>query len=444
MKLGPGLALREDPLTEEEDTPSPYAGHILNVCGVLLSPDDSGVSPSEFLAELYEIGDELEAISSRVIGLLRRAEFFSKFGHFSINVPPGEPVAHFLAILGRFSLFPTEVCVDILVPDLVAFLRTQVFSAHRAVRLLALNCLKNFSEDSDSCRNVICLSSIVPDLSSIVFSSIDPDLLPVSKAVLCALLACGSAATHLNVFRHLSMFLLQTGDYLSAIQMLLFLSEEKHRSLVFLNEGFCRLILKLLSDHHDDQQFMLPCLKFLTIRSEFPDEADVYFRLNSLRIFKGIVDANPMKSEWICWVIGNVLKTVPDSIPVFYELELFEFVESLIVEGEFRARARAVVVLARLIGQNSNVVFRQRDRVLAMLLESVEVLLSGSHRTVARILEMYLAVIDMEMKEASHRFVTALQEDETVATLAGLIGGESEEYATLAREVCRVLEVPFD
>jgi hypothetical protein len=443
MKLCVGLTVQKELLTEEEDTPSPDEERILEVCRVLLSPDGSEVSPSEFLAELYEIGDELEAISPRLIALLRFPKFFSRFGHLSRDVPPGEPVAHFLAILGRFSLFPTDVCIDLLVPDLITFLRTQLFSANRTVRLLALNCLKNFSEDSDSCRHVICASSIIPDLSSIVFSSIDPDLSALSKVVLCALLACGSAATHINIFRRLSMFLLQTGDSRSAIRMLLFVSEEKNRSPAFLNKCFCRLILALLVNRHDDQQFMPLCLKFLTIRSEFPDEADAYFRLNLLHIFRGIIDGNPIKSAWICWVIGNVLKNVPDSIPVFYELELFEFMESLIIAGEFKAKAPAVVALSRLIDQDGDIVFTQRNRVLTMLLESVEVLLSGSHRTVARILEMYLAVIDMEMMETSHRFVTALQEDERVATLAVLIGGESEECAGLAQAICRVLDVPL-
>jgi hypothetical protein len=437
------IRAEENHLTEEEDTPSPDAEHVLEVCWGLLSPQDSGLNPSEFLAELYGICDELEAISRHLIGRLRALQFFSHFGHFSKKVSPGEPAIQFLSILRGFSLFPTDVCVDLLVRDLLAFFQRQLFSANRTARLLVLDCLQNFSEDSDSCRKVICASPIIPCLSTIVFSSIDHDSSVLSKAVLCALLACRSAAAHINIFRRLSMVLLHTGDYLSAFRMLLFVSEEHCRSSAFLNEGFCRLILTLLVDCRDDQQVMQLCLKFLTIRSEFPDEAVIYFRLNLFHVFRGIVDGDPMKSAWICWVIGNVLRSVPDSIPVFYELELFEFVESLIIDGEFKVKAPAIVVLARLIAQNGDVVFRERDRVLALLLESVELLLSGSHRTVARILEMYLAVIDMEMKTRSYRFITALQEHETVTTFAELIGGKGE-CARLAQNVARALDAPLD
>jgi len=193
-----------------------------------------------------------------------------------------------------------------------------------------------------------------------------------------------------------------------------------------------------------DDTFVFLYLKLLMIRTEIEAEAKMYFESGIFNVLDSLRTPDAKRIAWVCWPLANVIWNVRDSVRAFFECGFFEFIENAIFEGEFQVKPAALMVLIRLIGRDHNFVRMEKERVLALVVESFELLLSGSLMMAGKILGMYREMIAIEETEGSRAFVDLLLEHGMAGRIAGFAESGNDECAPIAVQLCEILDAQED
>jgi hypothetical protein len=382
-----------------------------------------------------------------LIRFLRSRNFFQRFSVRCRELESPESIQCFLTVLLHFSFLPVEVCVDLLTPILLGFLRKHVFSSIVEIQKLAIDCLKTMAEDSenssaDQCRRKMCVDFVIQDLSLFVLTTGERGLSGKCVDLISQLLSCDAAAAHLCCIRRTADYLLKKGDCRAAVRLLLFVAEVSPvGSQPFASPEWVRSILSVFRWAQADDDVALPCLKLFLCRTAYPEEAVVYFESGILRTLKECITGEPRRTSWVFWVIGNIVQNVTGALSEYFELGLFDVVSSVIGDCSYETRASVAVLLARIIAKKAEIEFVNDARVLVMLTEAVELLQLASERTVLLILEMCLTIVRLESAAGVAAFTEILREDGCATNLIALVSAPSQECATIATELCSFLDI---
>jgi hypothetical protein len=421
----------------EEEEESCDSGAIVDICQRFC--ENSSVPTTE-LSELSNCGDDLEGISADSIEQLERKGFFATFGNRSLEFDSPEEIVQILTVLDHFLLYSTKVCLSLLTARMVHFLRRQLFSHTLLIRKLALQCLESLSGDSGESRQSLCNWGFVSELCSLVLSPIDTDCSNFASELICTLCSCDLAGRHLDLLSKVALFLLNKGNLVHSSRILLFVAESHPRPYqLFCDARFAAHFLPIFCRNQDNEHFVLFSLKFLTIRMDFVEEAEVFVGSGLFETLLSVLSANSRPSKWICWVIGNALQSVPGSIENFFVLGLFDFVEHMIESGDYEAKSAASMVIVRIVKQRLILEFVQEERVMRLLIEMMELLESGSQRTIRSILSMALDVARLEESQGCRGFLDALACENCGQALEHVLEGEFDDCSLLAGQLLEMM-----
>jgi hypothetical protein len=416
---------------EEEDCES---SPIIDVCRQFV---ENPRTPVIELKTLFEYGDDLESISGDSIQLLLSQDFFSVFGDRVCEFQTTAEIYQILAVSNHFLLYPTSVCRALMRPRLVQFLRRHIFSRDLAIRLEALTCLENLAGDSAEMRLLLCHAGYVFEICSLVLSCDEPQCSQKASDLLCSLCDCSDAPLPVDLMCRVAVEWLNRSKLSHAATLLLSIAVKKPQHHVLMSDpGFMSDFLGFVAGSQGDEGFVVLALKFLAMRTEIAEEAQMYFECGILDILAKIIDGNPRKSRGIWWVIANVLKTVPESMDQFFALSLFDSVVFFIHEGEYEVKCAAVRVLVRVLYWRPGM----DQQILELLMAMMELLDGASHLTVSLILDCALNIARLEAMQGSKHLLDALSEANYGGVLREFACGEWQDCSSDAMELCQLLD----
>jgi hypothetical protein len=401
----------------------------------------------ECLAALARFGNILEVLPSSVIRRLVVDRFFQTFAMRSRRLRSVESIHCYLTVLSHFAFLPIPVCVQFLTLSLFQFLRTQLFSSVVAIQKLVVGTLLTLAKDSEisdgtPCRRLICASSMIQDVGLLIIGSVDRELSSLCVHLICQLLSCDAAVTSLSVITRTAVFLLQKESYRPAIRMLLFVAEMSDAgSAPFASPGFPRLLLSVFARNQADDKLVFLSLKLFLVRTAWPEEALLYFQNGILKVLNAAITRSARRAAWICWVFGNVIKNVDEAVESFFALGLFDVLAAIISDWEYEAKSAAAVLLANIVNRRLDLDFVEDPRTVGLLREAIELLQSGSTRTICTLLEMCLAIVRLETASGVAAIKNTLREESCVEAMVSLLEHESRGCSELALQLCCALDV---
>jgi hypothetical protein len=234
------------------------------------------------------------------------------------------------------------------------------------------------------------------------------------------------------------MSLLSRGDIIHSIRILLFIAESFPRAHpLFVRPTFPPQFLAMIHDNLSEVEFVLLALKFLTIRTAIKKEAILYLNSGLLQFLVDVANQSYDYARWVCWIAGNAIDVVPGCVENCNELGLFDYIERIILEGNYDAKSAASIAFVRIVNHGGDLI--EEERIMKLLMEVMELLASGSPRTVSIILGCALNVASHGDKYPSRIFLDAIIDGGHIEELHAIADGESEICARLAEELCKLL-----
>jgi hypothetical protein len=222
--------------------------------------------------------------------------------------------------------------------------------------------------------------------------------------------------------------------------MLLFLAENfPHPHQLFSDPKFPPQFLEFIHGGLGEIEFVLMALKCLSARMQMLDEAVLYLQSGLLQFLVDVANQNQRYARWVCWCAANAIEAVPDCIEQAFEVGLFDFIERTILGGEYDAKSAASIAIVRIVNHRLMLEFIQDGRIMALLVETMGLLVSGTTWNVVLVLDCALRVARLENDHGCRMFLDAITDENYVDDLRAIADGELEDSARLAEALCDLL-----
>lgn len=324
-------------------------------------------SPEAHFTSFFESSKEIITICEcrpDFLNFLKQNWFFESFALFVcrnlvdyIETPNPLFQHNILQLLLAFSFLP-DVCL--LLKDVLRLFQRTIFSANIEIQRLTLECLDNFINESEEVCFLVNYMGFPTNFYSIIISSKpeNRDIVTLVSNIFVSFLSNCTSYTPIEsrLIFSVAFELMKYDCFVDCVcQILSYFAKIKEEPNACIINNSVKLLDFLQNARNSPKLNYL--MQFFTLRCYNHDETvsflsnGLFERLKTTFIVDDKNDLNPNENQmqWCGKLISVVISTVPESIELFLQLDLFRIYAFLLSEGNDLLKSSAMMVISQLV-----------------------------------------------------------------------------------------------
>ena len=394
--------------------------------------------PSEYFSKMYFISNYMRNADSSLISFLLQIGFFEAYTKCMNDIEETNGILFPLQTFLNFTYLKSSVKMALINSGCLNFLKKNMFSTDYNIQCLSLKCLKNLSLEDKEIKTILVKNALilVDFYSMIIGCKNDRIKFKISKLI-SILLSNDIENIDILLVRKIAFELMKYHYAIDQVcRILCYTATQPDGPDPQIYDQKNASILVQYISYAKESKFLSHLLKFFTIRAEYKEEAYSFYNAEIVTILENFIKGgNSEISTWASYVFENIIKQVPESNKMFFDLDFFNFYSNSLMEGSYQEAAIAIAIFSRVVknchkGDTTTLLI-----FLPAIEKAIELIEGHNTRIIGRSLDMILIMLSTE----SPLLLEKLRDEATYLLIDSLTSNNDQYIAYLAQQIISII-----